>query len=278
MPCLTAPVAQLDSHVGGGSSSSDISMAYTAEDWQAQLEEVLALHAIYAENFRVLHIPGQAEPHSTAANGSTGSREAVEDLEQLLESLIGSDPPPASAVTALLQCEALVSVELPAGQLQLLIDTAALGTSTAQQPHQQQLPADPPTLCSSPPCQHKNPNPNQRQDEQQPEQLVLMPFGPPIRHLPPIRVRIQLPINYPSSAESPPLLQLQASWLDGQQQQQQLQEQDECAGDSTEACLPGGGRRRCSCLVCFSLPRRLALQQGKVPWGPERSTLCRHGH
>jgi len=174
---------------------------------------------------RVLHIPGQAEPHSTAANGSTGSREAVEDLEQLLESLIGSDPPPASAVTALLQCEALVSVELPAGQLQLLIDTAALGTSTAQQPHQQQLPADPPTLCSSPPCQHKNPNPNQRQDEQQPEQLVLMPFGPPIRHLPPIRVRIQLPINYPSSAESPPLLQLQASWLDGQQQQQQLQEQ-----------------------------------------------------
>jgi len=56
MPCLTAPVAQLDSHVGGGSSSSDISMAYTAEDWQAQLEEVLALHAIYAENFRCVRV------------------------------------------------------------------------------------------------------------------------------------------------------------------------------------------------------------------------------
>lgn len=171
---------------------------------------------------RVLHIPGQAKPHCTASSGSTGSSEALEDLEVLLESLIGSDPPQASAVTALLQCEALVSVELPAGQLQLLIDTAALNTSAAQQPHQQQqLPADPP-------CQHKNPNHNQQQqqqqDEQQPEQRVLMPLGPPIRHLPPIRVQIQLPISYPSSAESPPLLQLQASWLD-RQQQQQLQEQ-----------------------------------------------------
>jgi hypothetical protein len=27
-------------------------MAYTADDWQAQLEEVLALQSIYAENFR----------------------------------------------------------------------------------------------------------------------------------------------------------------------------------------------------------------------------------
>lgn len=27
-------------------------MVYTADDWQAQLEEVLALQSIYAENFR----------------------------------------------------------------------------------------------------------------------------------------------------------------------------------------------------------------------------------
>lgn len=33
-------------------------MAYTAEDWQAQLEEVLALQSIYAENFRCVCVGG----------------------------------------------------------------------------------------------------------------------------------------------------------------------------------------------------------------------------
>lgn len=36
----------------GGGISDQTSQQYTADDWQAQLEEVLALQAIYAEDFR----------------------------------------------------------------------------------------------------------------------------------------------------------------------------------------------------------------------------------
>jgi hypothetical protein len=82
---------------------------------------------------RVLHIPGQQQPagqHASAqpdtprcsssggSNSSSsggGGMDAWEQAEQQLEALIGSDPPAASEVLQLLCCEALASVELPAG-------------------------------------------------------------------------------------------------------------------------------------------------------------------
>jgi hypothetical protein len=62
------PYFEVDQTLHGGNSSSnsvvssgsnnssmvsaEAGMSYTADDWQAQLEEVLALQSIYADHFR----------------------------------------------------------------------------------------------------------------------------------------------------------------------------------------------------------------------------------
>jgi hypothetical protein len=117
----------------------------------------------------------------------------------------------------MLYCEALVSVELPAGQLQLMIDTDSLINHHQQQQQQPSLQdAD---------DQHAHQQSRQQQEQQQQQSMgVLMPFGPPIKHLPPVCMQFQLPVDYPTSAQHPPLVSLAASWL-GSQQQQALQQQ-----------------------------------------------------
>lgn len=198
---------------------------------------------------RVLHIPGQegggtvcaagCSPHTTSSSSHSHNHNtttiksssadhddpelgagAVEYSEDLLQSLIGSDPPPLAAAAGsdhhhhhhhyqvmLLMCEALVSVELPAGQLQLMVAASALQPQPA---HVAAAPAE---------AAAEGGNSAAEQQDQEQEQGMLIPVGPPVKHLPPIRVKLQLPVDYPSNAAAPPVVQLHASWLNPQQQQ-----------------------------------------------------------
>jgi hypothetical protein len=167
----------------------------------------------------VTHLPGHQQPISSSssdgggggASSSSSSPPASsepQDLEQQLEALLGSEPPqPCDAQGRLLTCEAVVAVDLPCGALQLMIDAAAApdaaGAGQQRPPQQQQQPSS---------------NGDTRSSQGQ------LPFGPPVKHLPPVRVLLQLPHSYPSSAHAPPLLQLQATWLSAHHQQQ-LQQQ-----------------------------------------------------
>ncbi|KAF8064657.1 Rnf14 [Scenedesmus sp. PABB004] len=142
----------------------------------AQLEEALALASIFGDDFRVLHIPGQQLASSDGSDG--GCWPGAEQLEALL----GSAPPAAGA--GLLTCEATVHVELPAGTLQLLLDVQGAaqggGGSGGDAPHAEGA----------------------------------VPFGPPVRYLPPVCVVLELPPAYPSDAAATPRVRFAAcAWL-----------------------------------------------------------------
>lgn len=109
------------------------------------------------------------------------------------------------------------SPSLPAGQLQLMVDMSALNSPPPHQEQQQAGQQQPPAATQGISAGNHHPH-------HQELRAVRMPFGPPIKHLPPVRVQLQFPVNYPSAEDAAPSVTLHASWL-GSSQQQQLQQQ-----------------------------------------------------
>eukprot|EP00879_Flechtneria_rotunda_P005743 GHRR01006044.1.p1 GENE.GHRR01006044.1~~GHRR01006044.1.p1 ORF type:complete len:829 (+),score=331.90 GHRR01006044.1:542-3028(+) len=244
---------------------------YTADDWQSQLEELVALQAIFADDFRVLSMPG----HDLSAGNSNNSTSTDKhsDLQQqqaqMLESLLGSDPPAATAA-GLLAFEATVQVELPAGQLQIVLDMQDVLHNASNghcQQHHQQMTSSPCQACSDGSCSDSKDSGSSRQ------QAVKMPFGPPISYLPPICVRATLPAAYPGDSADAPLVQLQACWLSAQHEvmlKQHLQQ-------LWQECKPGPvcyiwlDYLKSSALQDLGIVQELALQPPQQP--PQRQQL-----
>lgn len=75
-----------------------------AENWVAQLEEVLALQAIYEDSFTITEVSGLAEAPDTCRDGTISA-----------EALLALCTVPSS--TTLIHCQATVEVDVPEGQL-----------------------------------------------------------------------------------------------------------------------------------------------------------------
>eukprot|EP00887_Chlorella_sp_A99_P000419 scaffold13.g419.t1 len=219
-------------------------------NWQQQVDEVAALASIYAEDFRLRGAEGVAglgheqdgvgegcggQHAEAAAESPTGGGPRGQQQELTAEALADA-PPPAGAAWAL-DCSLLVRVELPAGQLSLLLkdqkqarqqDGSNAGSSTACEREQQQQ------------QQGQGGREEQRQ-QQQPRgqgaerthsrEAAAAAAQPPaaaeeaeeqgagesagaryvVRHLPPLSLQLRLGPAYPSAA--PPGVSLSGAWL-----------------------------------------------------------------
>lgn len=96
------------------------------EDWQQQVDEVVALQAIYGENdFSIvscdLHASGGASPDSQGSRASSSKEpeDAEDEREDWTGDALAALPPPSNGWS--LSLRARVDPELPAGTLRLLI-------------------------------------------------------------------------------------------------------------------------------------------------------------
>lgn len=236
--------------------------------WLEGLQSVTALVAC-----RVTHIPGQSQASSisdtedavhssrnrTSSDSSTG--DCCSDVGQHLESLIGSSPPMTS--DGLLTCEAIVQVELPSGQLQILLDMQ-------QQHHQSmqghQLPGSSSSSHSGGPAHSSGTRNNS-------SSTAVMPIGSPISWLPPFLVQLTLPYSYPSSETAPPRIALQACWLSGQQAdqlQQHLQQLWEEQGPG-QICFAWLDFLKNDALAALGIVEELVLQPQQAQQQQEQS-------
>eukprot|EP00197_Chlamydomonas_leiostraca_P011947 CAMPEP_0202878736 /NCGR_PEP_ID=MMETSP1391-20130828/32658_1 /ASSEMBLY_ACC=CAM_ASM_000867 /TAXON_ID=1034604 /ORGANISM="Chlamydomonas leiostraca, Strain SAG 11-49" /LENGTH=235 /DNA_ID=CAMNT_0049560983 /DNA_START=204 /DNA_END=907 /DNA_ORIENTATION=- len=145
--------------------------------WQQQVEELVACSSIMGDDIRV-------------AWSDAGPNEEPLNPEDLLGSPPPLDAPPAGG--RMLSCEVTVHVELPDSGIQLVVPVEPAAAAAA---HAAQDTAWPSTSKASVSTSAS----------------AMLPAGRPVRHLPPIRVRLQLPPGYPDTA--PPMLELDAMWL-----------------------------------------------------------------
>lgn len=194
------------------------------EDWQAQVEELVALQSIYFDGcFRLLgsllgqptNDDGASNSAHTADASSTEPAEASVSSEELLQSMLGQ-PRPATMPPPL-RLEVLTEVELPSSGLQITLGRGAPssqrgGTDTAA-PSGSSEDVDGGSGVGEGPC-----NGGCSSAADGGGSPGGMPVGELVRWLPPLRVAFELPSDYPSG--SPPIAMVSAGWLEAGQLQQ----------------------------------------------------------